>query len=115
MPPIIHKSGFPAVVVVSLCVCLVVEVVLLLCAGGLLCVVVVVLVFCARALRANGARPRLKASAIALTRFVRLKDFMVGFSFSKQIRNEEKLPSCSKQLNTIRIGLNRGVFDSAFS
>jgi hypothetical protein len=87
IPPSTHHRGLVVVVVVSVCVCLVV--VLLVCAGGLLCVVVVVLVFCARAVRANGAKPRLKARAIALTRFVRLKNFTVGFSFSKQIRNEE--------------------------
>jgi hypothetical protein len=91
--PSIHHRGLPAVVsVVSVRVCCLV-VVLLVCAGGLLCVVVVVLVFCARALRANGARPSVRASAIALARFVRLKDFTAGFSFSKQIRNEEKLSS----------------------
>jgi hypothetical protein len=100
--PSAHQRGLIAVVVVSLCVCLVV--VVLVCAGGLLCVVVVVLV-CASALKANGAKPRLRASAIALIRFVRLKDFMVGFSFSKQIRNEEKLPSHSKQLNTTHVRL----------
>jgi hypothetical protein len=106
--PSTHHRGLVVVVVVSVCVCLVVEEVLL-CAGGLLCVVVVVLVFWASALRANGARPRVKAKAIALIRFVRLKDFTAGFSFSKQIRNEEKLPSYSKQLNTIHISLNRAL------
>jgi hypothetical protein len=90
--PSTHHRGLTAVVVVSVCVCFVV-VEVLVCAGGLLCVVVVVLVFCARALRANGASPMVKASAIALVRFARLKDFTVGFSFSKQIRNEEKLSS----------------------
>jgi hypothetical protein len=89
IPPSTHQRGLVVVVVVSVCVCLVV--VLLVCAGGLLCVVVVV--FCAKALRANGARPRVNAMAIALTKFVRLKDFTVGFSFSQQIRNEEKLSS----------------------
>jgi hypothetical protein len=83
--PSIHHKGLPALVsVVSVRVCLVV-VEVLVCAGGLLCVVVVVLVFCATALRANGARPRVKAIAIALTIFVRLKDFTALFSFSKRI------------------------------
>src|SRR2546423_11030548 len=69
----------------------------LLCVVGLLCVVVVVdgllcvvgLLFCANACIANGAKPTVKASTMALAKFTRLKDFMIGILLLQKFRKEE--------------------------